>query len=306
MIANYFSSKTVSLVKLDTPKAGSLVYIESPTEKELDYLSSEHGLDIDLLKDGLDPNESPRVEDYDKRTYIYTRYVLPASEKQTTTPVLIVFGVDMLYVIARQPFGDLEKLLDSGDVTTSKRAQTLLQILATVNRSYRKSINTIARRIWRIRSELSKVRVDNKNFIEFIDIEEDLNDFLLALEPMNAQLNHLLTGKSIRLYEDDKDLIEDLELGSHELISLSSSQLTTIRNIRDSYSTIATNNLNSVIRLMTAITIVIGICTMITGIYGMNVALPNDDSSSAFYLIVGLMLAIIVSVFGFLKYKKWL
>ncbi len=296
----------MTLTELDAPKAGALVYVEAPTEKELELLSTIHGLDIDLLKDGLDPNESPRVEDYDKRTYIYTRYVLPATEKQTTTPVLIVYGVDMIYVVARQPFGDLEMLLNSGIVTTSKRAQTLLQILGTVNRSYRKSINTIAKRIWRIRSELSKVRVDNKNFIEFIDIEEDLNDFLLALEPMNAQLNHLLTGKSIRLYEDDKDLIEDLELGSHELITLASSQLTTIRNIRDSYSTIATNNLNSVIRLMTAITIVIGICTMITGIYGMNVDLPHDESSNVFLLIVGLMFAIIVSVFGFLKYKKWL
>jgi hypothetical protein len=90
VITNYFSNRVTPLSVIEDAKAGCLVYIEDPSEEELTYLEGQ-GLDIDLLRDGLDPNEAPRIEDWDKRTYIYSRYVLPATAKQTTTPVLIVF-----------------------------------------------------------------------------------------------------------------------------------------------------------------------------------------------------------------------
>jgi magnesium transporter len=195
--------------------------------------------------------------------------------------------------------------LQKENVITSKRAQLLLQILNEINNGYKNRINNVAKRMWAIRSKLNKAHIDNRDFITFIDIEEDLNDFLLALQPMNTQLNHLLTGKFMRLYEDDKDLIEDLELGSHELISLATSQLKTIRNIRDAYSTIATNNLNKVFRLMTVITILVGFSTLMTGIYGMNVELPLAHTPHAFWAVLCIIAVLISGIAYFFKRQRW-
>jgi magnesium transporter len=282
-----------------------LVYVENPSEKELRTLEEAPGLDIDLLQDGLDPNEAPRIDTWAGRTYIFTRFVLSESEKQTTSPVLLVFGLDMVYVITRIPFAALQALLKKEDVTTSKRAQMLLQILNEINMGYKRRINSVAKRMWAVRSQLNKAQIDNQDFIKFIDMEEDLNDFLSALEPMNTQLNHLLTGKFIKLYEDDKDLMEDLELGSHELIALASSQLKTIKNVREAYSTITANNLNKVFKLMTSITILMGIFTLITGIYSMNIALPAGHNPNAFWIIFGVTTSLILFVSYLFKKNKW-
>ena len=305
MIQIFFSNKTTKLTQLDKPKTGSLVYVENPTHIELKDLSESHGLDIDLIKDGLDPNEAPRIDDYAGRTYIYTRFVLDESEKQTTSPVLIIFGLNMVYVISRKPFTALQSLLAKDGVTTSKRAQVLLQILNEINAGYKTRINSVAKRMWAVRSQLNKSQIDNEDFIHFIDMEEDLNDFLSALEPMNTQLNHLLTGKFIKLYEDDKDLMEDLELGSHELISLASSQLKTIRNIREAYSTITANNLNKVFKLMTGITILMGIFTMVTGIYSMNILLPAGHNPNAFWIVIGTTTLLITAAATYFKKNNW-
>ena len=305
MIKIYFSNKTNGIIELDKPRAGSLVYVEGPTHKELVAFGEEHGLDVDLLKDGLDPNEAPRIDVWEGRTYIYTRFVLPETEQQTTSPVLIIFGLNMVYVVSRKPFALLQELVNKDGVMTSKRGQILLQILKEINNGYKVRINSVAKRMWGIRSKLNRAHIDNEDFISFIDIEEDLNDFLLALEPMNTQLNHLLTGKFVRLYEDDKDLMEDLELGSHELISLASSQLKTIKNVREAYSTIAANNLNKVFKLMTGITIVIGVCTLVTGAYGMNVALPGDKHPQSFWFVfAGLATGVTIAIAVFKK-NKW-
>lgn len=305
MVKIYFSNKTNGIVELEKPRTGSLVYVEGPTHKELIDFSEEHGLDIDLLKDGLDPNEAPRIDVWEGRTYIYTRFVLPETEQQTTSPVLIIFGLNMVYVISRKPFALLQELVNKDGVTTSKRGQMLLQILKEINNGYKVRINSVAKRMWAVRSQLNKAHIDNQDFISFIDMEEDLNDFLSALEPMNTQLNHLLTGKFIRLYEDDKDLMEDLELGSHELIALASSQLKTIKNIREAYSTITANNLNKVFKLMTSITILMGIFTLITGIYSMNIALPAGHNPNAFWIIFGTTATVITFVSYLFKKNKW-
>ncbi len=305
MIKIYYNNKTTQPVELEQAKAGCLVYVEAPTHQELLTLQNDHGLDIDLLKDGLDPNEAPRIDDWAGRTYIFSRFVLPETAKQTTSPVLIVFGLDMVYVVTHTPFVALQLLLKKDNVTTSKRGQVLLQILNEINLGYKTRINSVAKRMWAIRSKLNRTHIGNEVFVSFIDIEEDLNDFLLALEPMNTQLNHLLTGKFIKLYEDDKDLMEDLELGSHELISLASSQLKTIKNVREAYSTIAANNLNKVFKLMTGITIVIGVCTLVTGAYGMNVALPGDKNPLSFWFVfAGLLTGVAVAIAVFKK-NKW-
>jgi magnesium transporter len=136
-------------------------------------------------------------------------------------------------------------------------------------------------------------------------MEEDLNDFLSTLEPVSTQLSYILTGKFIKLFEDDKDLMEDVLLGNKELISLAESQLKTIRNIREAYSTITANNLNKVFKLMTSITILMGIFTLITGIYSMNIALPEAHNQNAFWIILGITGFFIGFVAYLFKKNRW-
>lgn len=305
MIKYYFSQQGQVPQPLSDPKPGCLVYVQDPSTSELELLTNQHKLDPDLIADGLDENEAPRIETQSRKTYLYSRIVLDESEKQTTSTILIIYGVDMLYIITKTPFAFINELLENPTVNTTKRTKLLLEILAAVNLGYRQRLNKIAKRIWQIRSQLNKSQIANRDFVQFIDLEEDLNDFLFALEPMNTLLNQLLTGKFFKLYEDDQDLMEDLELNSDELITRTDSQLKTIRNIRDAYSAIATNNLNRTFKLMTSITILIGLFTLVSSIYGMNVALPLASRANAFWLIFGASIILVGLVATLFKKHKW-
>lgn len=301
----YNSAKAPELQIIDEPRDGAWLYMESPNEEDLHKLAVRYNLDMDLLHDGVDPNESPRIERDGDAVYIFTRFCLPFSEKQTTSPLLIIIAKTAIITISRREFGALDSLAESHSIVTSKRAQLVLQLLSEINNGYKRRINNVGRRIWEIRAQLNKDQVDNKDFISFIDIEEDLNDFLLVLEPMDSMLNTLLNGRFMRLYEEDRDLIEDLSLGTQELTRLAKSRLATIRNIREAYSTITANNLNKVFKLMTSITILMGIFTLITGVYSMNISLPEAHNPNAFWIILGVTSFFISCAAYFFKKNKW-
>lgn len=306
MISVYFSTpKKPRLQTLAKPKTGSWVNVEAPDWEELDGLAKDLKLDKDLLTDGIDPNESPRMERYEGVTYIYTRYSLPEGEKQTTSPLLIVLSKDYVVTVSRRPFVSLSHILKR-KISTNRRSQLVLELLSEINNGYKHRINNVSRRIWEIRGQLDKAHIDNKDFIAFIDIEEDLSDFLLALEPMNTTLNTLLASKYFHTDEDDRDSVEDLELSTEELIGLANSRLRTIQNIREAYSTMTANNLNKVFKLMTSITILMSIFTIITGIYSMNIALPLAHQSYVFWAILGFSSLLIGSLALVFRRKKWL
>ncbi len=302
----YSTAKSPLIQIVDEPVDGSWLHLESPSEVELETIAEQYSLDIDLLRDGVDPNESPRIERDGDAVYIYTRFCLPEAEKMTTAPLLIMHGKGIVLTISQRQFSYVDQLISgSTEIITSKRARLVIEILSSINAGYKRRINTVSRKIWQTRARLDKAQIANEDFIAFIDIEEDLNDFLLVLEPMAAVLNSLLNGRFMRLYEEDKDIIEDLSLGNQELTQLAQSRLSTLRNIREAYSTITANNLNRVFKLMTSITILMGIFTLITGIYSMNIKLPGASDPNVFWIIIAVTSTLIGSVAVYFKRNRW-
>ena len=181
----------------------------------------------------------------------------------------------------------------------------MLQIFDQIDDDYESKLNSISRQIKTIRSRLRVEQIRNKDFIDFVTIEDVLNDFLSALSPTNSILRRLLLGRHIKLAEDDKDLVEDLLLNNEQSIVGCKASLKTIVNIREAYSTIMANNLNQVIRLLTVLTLVISLPTLLASVYGMNVNLPLADSPFAFGLIMVLSIVFSMLLLAFFRYRKW-
>jgi Mg2+ and Co2+ transporter CorA len=41
-------------------------------------------------------------------------------------------------------------------------------------------------------------------------------------------------------------------------------------------------------------------------VFGMNVAFPGESTHAAFWIILGLLVAALISMVGFFRYKRWL
>lgn len=297
--------KEPQLKTLDKFKTGSWVAVADPSAEELNLLAKDLSLDQDLLLDSVDPHEVPRVEREGGVTYVFTRVPVQEEMHTTTTPLLIAVGKNFVLTISRHPLPFLKKFQEGGiEFTTTQKTKLFLQIFSEINTTYSSFINTIARNVRGVTVRLE--RIGNKEVQQFVMFESSLNDFLAALVPTNTSLNNLLSGKFLQLFEQDHDLMEDILLSNRQLIELCQSNMRSIRNVREGYSTIMTNNLNRVIKILTALTIVLAVPTITASFYGMNVRLPLADSPDAFLVVLGITLLASLGVLALFLKNRWL
>ncbi|MEX2014398.1 MAG: magnesium transporter CorA family protein, partial [Candidatus Saccharimonadales bacterium] len=301
------TARDTKLTAAKEAKVGSWVHAVEPTEAELEKLAKDFNLDKDILTDATDPYEAPRVEESEGATYVFCRYCRPTDPDIPTEPMLIVSTEKNIITVMRNNDNILERIIGGKiHLSTTQKTKTFLQIFQEINHSYRSQLLQISKQILRFRSQMRRTEASNIDLIKFIELEEDLNEFLSALLPQALVLNALESGKYMKLYEDDIEMVEDIMLNTNELIEQCKSRLRTVVNVRQAYNVITTNNLNKIFKRLTALAIFLAIPTVIGGIYGMNVVLPFMDNQNAFYFIVLIMSISIFFTVRLFSRKKWL
>jgi len=307
MISYIFrSTKNKKSSKRKTFRPGSWIMVQNPKAKELNQLADKFSVSHDLLKDALDIHEVPRIEkDEHGIVYVFARIPVFENGNILTNPLLVAVGSDFLMTVSQKKVSFFDKFLKGKiDFFTTQKAKLFFQIFLEINLQYGGILNDIRKEMLKISVDVKKV--NNDDVVQFVVFENAINEFLSALIPINSVLETLLSGKFFPLYEKDRDLIEDLYLSNRQLVELSKANLKTIVNIRDAYSTILTNNLNRVIKLLTSLTIIFTIPTIVSSFYGMNVVLPLQGNPYSFWIVLGITGLISMLLLALFYKRDWL
>lgn len=307
MLKYYY--KTIRSEKLEEREKiqkGAWVYAENPSADDIAILIKTHGLDEGLIADALDEDEMPRLERDGDLVYVYLRAAISLTDGAfDTVPVLIVYGPDSVITVSRRKLPHFGNFFNSKiEFTTTQRARFMLQIINEIAEQYDKYITTTSKQIKAIRNRLRGHEIRNKDFIDFVTIEDEINEFLSALIPVSATLRRMTLGRSITLHEEDRDLIEDLELSITQSIEACRSNTKSIINIRQAYSSISSNNLNRSIKILTIVTVMITLPNIFFSMYGMNIELPFQHERWAFTGLLALITLVLIAAYGILKRKK--
>ena len=100
--------------------------------------------------------------------------------------------------------------------------------------------------------------------------------------------------------------MEDLVMDSNQTMELSRAGSRSIKNIREAYSAILTNELNKIMKILTFVTIFLTIPTIVSSIFGMNVALPLEGNPFAFLFVVVVIVLLSMLFFVVIKSKRWI
>ncbi len=307
MITYYFRTlKDAELKKLDAPRAGVWVHVVKPTETELESLIKEFALDDAILEDITDFFEVPRMERSGGVGYYFTRYPFDQNEEDVdTAPLLIVMGESFVITISPKEVPQFKQFIDGREaVHTTQKAKLFIQIMTALTESFEKKLVRLRRAVHRDRAELRQI--GNREIVRFVNYEHELNDMIAAVVPTNTWLRQVTTGNYMALYNDDIELMEDLMIDNSQMVESARSVLKTIQNVRGASEAILTNNLNATIKTLTIITILLTIPNIVSSLYGMNVLLPGMNNVWSFWVIIGVILAVVAAALFMFKRSKWL
>lgn len=308
MIKYYHKTLKGRTVKeLDKYEPGCWVYVQNSTVEELEEIAEKFNLDQGHLADSQDPEEMPRLEREDDQTYLFTRFAyMNEKDLLATTPLMMVFHPECLVTVSFEHIPGIEKMIEKKHIDTTQQGKLALQLLEQIDNQYENYLSIISKQIKTTRTRLREEQVSNQDFIDFVILEDELNEFMSALNPMTPILKRLMLGRHVKLHVDDKELIEDLLLNNEQSLEACRLNIKSIVNIREAYSTIMSNDLNRIIRILTVLTVLISVPTLIASVYGMNIDLPFADSESAFVQLMVLSFILSLFLLIYFKIKKWL
>jgi magnesium transporter len=307
MITHYFRTiKDTELKTLDAVRTGVWTHVVAPTDEEIAQVIKDFALDDAIIEDARDFFEVPRLERSAGVMYFFTRY--PFDEKQEdsgTAPLLIIVGESFVVTFALREVPQFKAFLEgTAEVVTTQKAKFFIQIMDSITTSYEKELVRFRKSVQKDRARLR--RIGSREIERLVNFETDLNDIISALVPTNSSLQQVTNGSYMQLYNEDVELMQDLMIANSQLVDSARSVLKSIQNIRTAAESILTHTLNTTIRTLTILTILLTIPTIIASLYGMNVPLPLGDNPYAFWMVIISILTIVAGVVLLFKHHKWL
>lgn len=307
MITYYFRTiKDTTLKEITDIRNGVWIHAVKPSEEELQELFVKLALDEDVIEDALDFFEVPRMERSQGATYFFTRYPYNEQKEDTdTAPLLIVMGESFVLTVSQRDIPQFKPFIENTEeIHTTQKTKLFLQMMQAITDSYEKQLVSLRRNVHKDRAQLRNI--GNKEIERFVTYEHRLNDMVSALLPTNTALQQIAKGNYLQMYNDDMDFMQDLVIDNTQVVDSARSVLNTIQNVRSATEAILTNNLNSTIKALTVLTILLTIPTIIASLYGMNVAVPFEGAAHAFWGVLVLIVIIVSLVVTYFKRNGWL
>jgi magnesium transporter len=287
------------LERLEEFEAGSWIDLVSPTEEELLRVSGDLGIPTDLLKSPLDEEEKSRVEFEDGLTHVIVDIpILVRTEEEQgydTIPLGMLIHPDYFITTCLRPnpiLGEFER----GTVrtfATFKKTRFLFQILQTISAFYLRYLGRIDRETDKLEREL-RASMKNAEIFDLLTLQKSLVYFTTSLRSNDAVLQKLLRTKSLKMYEEDEDLLEDVIVENRQASEMARIYTDILTGMMDAFTSVISNNLNRVMKLLTSLTIILAIPTIVASYFGMNVDLPFQNYAHAFTITI--VIAFVISI----------
>lgn len=288
----------------------SWIDIEQPTAEELTMLAQEFGLDHHVVKDCMEPDHLPKMEEGVHADFILLRqHLWPLKEEDDTireisTKVAIFFNSDYLITVHRRPQPFLEVLYQQAFSATPKisSGEIITRILFKIAESFEVPLTAMSNELEELEDDIF---IRQKKPMR---VQEDL--YYMKRRASKIRKLLYLTTQVARKHqpsERDQHLMNDV-LDSLQKLEFETDQVhDNATNLLNTYLSIAAHRTNEIVRILTIFSVFFLPLTFIVGIYGMNFDyMPELRMRLGYPLALVGMALITLGIFAWFRKKNWI
>jgi magnesium transporter len=287
---------------------GCWVNMVNPDDKEIELVCKKTGVAEDLIKAALDEEETSRIEMDDCASMVLFNIPVIEDEEEyytySTLPFAYIRGGGAVITVCLNETTLTTDFVNGRvkDFSIKKPTRFLLQILYKTAVKFLQYLKQIDKASQRIQSELHK-SMKNKELIQLLDLENSLVYFSTALRTNQVVLDKLQRIEKNNFYEEDEDLWEDVSIENRQALEMCNIFRDILTGTMDAFASLISNNLNIVMKLLAALTILIAVPSMIAAFWGMNTKVPWEGKIWGFWIVIGISVVSCI-VTGLILFKK--
>ena len=308
-IATHLSDLAAAENALKDEKNRVWLDFENPKKDELEYLEKKLDLHPLILEDISNQRQRTKVEPYENCIFLVVLVSDPASKSRQTNQVNFILGPNFLVTVRNSPLPILDEvwqrvernpaLLTRGtDFTLYNLLDILVDSFFPILNEFDQDIDRVEERVFQDPSPkvLSELIGLKRKLFAFRKTITPLRDALVVLARHDTTLISKRNSPYFRdVYDHTVRITESLD-NAREIVSAA----------MEGYLSSISNNLNAIMKKLTAITAIVMIPTFIAGIYGMNFSDISEyafgGAKAAFFLMGGSVLLL----GGYFRMRGWL
>lgn len=300
----------VGFKKIDEWESDCWIRVTRPSAAEMTELERRFGVPLDFAHDAEDPEERPRLEVDEGWLMLIVR--VPVKERDgdeyvySTRPIALMMRDDVFISVSHfscEVFDDFINWTRRRKITDRRRYDLLLALLLSSSvwyLKYLKQMNLMMKEA----EDLLENKMDNEELQRMMGIAKFLVYFETSLRGNDVVLMRL--KKFLRDKEYNEDLLDDAEIELVQAYDTAKIYGDVLERQQTAYSSIIGNSLNSTMKTLTIITIILMVPTLIAGLYGMNLINGMESWALGFPLVLLASTALSVLAYYFLKIRKLL
>ena len=282
------------------------IQVTCPTEEDQEYLEDKFNIPDYFLSDISDTDERARYEYDDGWMLIILRipYVkeIRSRTPYTTVPLGIIHKRDVTITVC---YYETNMMIDFVSYQ-QKRGVGFTDYVDMIFRLFLSSAVWYLKRLKQINTLIEKAKhnldhgVNNESLIGLSRLQDSLTYFITSIRGNETLLAKLKF--KLQVDELDADLIEDVNIEMAQARETTNIYADILEATMDTYSSIINNNMNTVMRTLTSVSIIMMFPTLISSIFGMN--LINGMEESRYGFLIAMVLSVFVSGISWVILKR--
>jgi magnesium transporter len=273
-----------------------------------------HPLDVE---DIVSKRQRPKVDDYEEDGYLFAVLHFPVFDQTVqrlnAAELDIFIGHDYVVTIPNRELLPVTRLFErcQGDERFREQlfargsGRLLYEILDDLFDYCFPILDKIAHKLDGIEDEMFEGRSEEV-VRDLSNVKQEIISYRKIIKPERSTLRVLERRVEDFLPEELELYFDDIVDSAERIWDLLDNYKEVVEGLESTNESVISHRQNDVLRLLTVFTVIVLPLTMLTGVFGMNVAFPGEGTREAFWIIAAALVAILVGMVGFFRWKRWL
>ena len=305
----YYVSENGVLKEVDKDRMKDAVWIDlvAPDPDEAEMMSKEFEIDLQDIADCLDPNERSRVEIAEEYDLVVLRNILTDGsdeDKILAIPIgIILTSQNVVTIRIGATFAGSEVTADlKRRPPLDTKEDVFVAVIRRVIRDMEHRIRPVERRIAHIQETILTARRRDVAQGAFALSNSMILLNTALLSDLNA-ISMLPKVRNLQMMKEKIDIMEDIENDVAQLYEMTTIYREIMSNILNAYEFAESNQLSTIMKTLTTISLILILPTLLASLYGMNVSLPFEGDPNAFWIVIGLSAAAVAGLWIVFRLK---